>query len=261
MRYIDIHCHLTDEKFSPDLHEVIGRMREKEVHTITVGCDLVSSQAAVAVADEFSEVFACIGQHPVDNRDEVFDGDTYAALAANEKVVAIGECGLDYYRGADSGEKKRQKELFELQIVFAIEHNLPLMLHGRPQKGTMDAYEDMLDILESSAKTAPTLRGNAHFFVGDIDIARRFLASNFTMSFAGPITFAPEYEEVVRFVPLDMMHAETDSPYAPPAEYRGKRNEPSFVPEIVNALARIKNHSEEEVREVLLQNAIRVFGL
>lgn len=260
-RYIDIHSHLGDEKLTTDLHEIVGRMREKEVHTITVGCDLQSSKDAVSTADEFPEIFACIGQHPVDNREEKFDIDRYTALASHEKVVAIGECGLDYYRGADEAEKLRQRNLFEAQIAFAIGRDLPLMLHGRPSKGTMDAYEDMLDILKAHANASATLRGNAHFFVGDMDIAGRFLDINFTMSFAGPITFAHEYDDVVRFVPLDMLHAETDSPYAAPVPYRGKRNEPSYVPEVVKAIAAIKNHPEEEVREALVTNAIRTFGL
>lgn len=263
-KYFDIHSHLQGAEFEHDLHEVVGRMRETGVHTIAVGVDYPSSEKAIVLADQFPEVCACVGLHPADDPTVTFDTAQFSAWAAHEKVVAIGECGLDYYRlpdGDTAEEKSRQRELFEAQIAFATEHDLPLMLHGRPKKGSMDAYEDMLSILEAHAPSQSTLRGNAHFFVGTIDIAKRFLAINFTVSFPGIITFTHEYDEVVKYVPLDMLHGETDSPYATPAPHRGKRNEPSLVIEVVRKIAQLKGHDEEEVRMALLANAVRTFNL
>ena len=140
--------------------------------------------------------------------------------------------------------------------------NKPLMLHGRPSKGSMDAYEDMIEILHvAKRKHGERVKGNFHFFVGDIAIAQRVIDIGFTVSFSGVITFAKEYEEVVRFVPLTMMHAETDSPYASPVPLRGKRNSPLNVTYIVQKIAEIKGIKEEDVADQLLKNAQSMFGL
>jgi TatD DNase family protein len=258
--YVDIHSHLNLEHFAHDLPEVVMRMRAQQVCTIVVGVDAATSQKAVLLAENYPEIYACVGIHPVDDLHAVFDPDWLSVLAAHERVVAIGECGLDYYRTDDPNEKKRQSNIFSAQIEFAATHSLPLMLHGRPTRGTMDAYEDMLAILEDMSRRYSTVRGNAHFFVGSIPIARRFLALNFTLSFPGVITFAREYDEVVQYVPVDMLHAETDAPYATPEPYRGTRNEPVYVTEIVAKIAQIKGHDVETVRAVLRENARRVFG-
>jgi TatD DNase family protein len=136
------------------------------------------------------------------------------------------------------------------------------MLHGRPSRGSMDAYEDMLIILENAKKKHGTrLRGNAHFFVGNIDIATRFIALGFTMSFSGVITFTKDYDDVVRFLPSTMILAETDSPYATPAPFRGKRNSPMYVQEVVAKIAVLRNEPFEEVRMQMLENAKRMFDL
>jgi TatD DNase family protein len=198
-------------------------------------------------------------------------------LLEGKKIIAIGECGLDYHyietffdkdkevKGYDwnkDAEADRQKRIFEEQVHFACEHNLPLMLHGRPSKGSMDAYEDMLTILEYVKKEHGTkLRGNAHFFVGNIDIAQRFVELGFTMSFSGVITFTHDYDDVVRFLPMTMIQAETDSPYATPAPFRGERNTPMYVQEIVAKIAVLRSEPLEEVRAQLLKNAERMFDL
>ncbi len=229
------------------------------------------------MADAHTNIFATIGLHPGDNPLEVYDEEAYEKLARHEKVVAVGECGLDYYyietffakereqKGItwnENEEKERQKKVFQKQIDLAINVGKPLMLHGRPTKGSMDAYEDMLDMLEKSKKIhGDKLKGNAHFFAGDIDIAKRFIDIDFTVSFPGVITFSHDYDDVVRYVPLHMIHAETDSPYATPAPYRGKRNTPLLVQEIVAKIAILRQEPFEEVRLKLLENAKRVFGV
>lgn len=273
--FFDVHSHLHDKAFKEDLESVILDMKQKGFGTITVGTGLKESREAIALADAHENIFATIGLHPADNPLEEYDAEAFEKLATHAKVVAIGECGLDYHyietffdkekeskgiKWSKEDEKERQKKVFASQIKLAVEKDVPLMLHGRPSKGTMDAYEDMLSLLESAKKQhEEKLRGNAHFFVGDIDIAKRFIDIGFTMSFSGVITFAHDYDDVVRYVPLEMIHAETDSPYATPAPFRGQRNTPLMVQEIVARIAVLREQPMEEVRLQLLENAKRVF--
>ncbi len=260
MKYFDAHSHVTFRDYDLDLEEVLGRMREHEVGTITVGVDKATSEEAISFAEANENFYATIGLHPCDTPAEGFNEKAFETMVTHPKVVGIGECGLDYYRpeNASAEEKARQRKTFEAQIHFAIKHLKPLMLHCRPSKGTMDAYEDVLDILEP---LKGQVAGNVHFFVGNVDIARRFYNLNFSTSFTGVITFAREYDDVVRFAPVDMILTETDSPYASPIPFRGKRNEPSYVRYIVAALAGITSLPEEKLREQIVENAERVFGL
>lgn len=262
--FFDIHSHLHDKAFDEDREKLLGEMKSYGVGTITVGTDVVESNKAIALAETYEHVYATIGLHPNDNKEEVFDREVYEKLASHDKVIAIGECGLDYFRlDSDSDkEKERQKEIFAQQIEIAVNVNKPLMLHGRPAKGSMDAYEDMLTLLEEAKKLhGNKVRGNAHFFAGNIDIAQRFINIGFTMSFSGVITFTKDYDDVVRFIPLTLLHAETDSPYATPIPYRGRRNTPMYVQEVVAKIAVLREQPMEEVRVQLLENAKRVFGI
>src|SRR3989344_6497030 len=257
-KYIDVHSHVTFKDYDADLPEVLSRMEEEDVWTIGVGVDFATSQEAVRFADEREGFWASIGLHPTDTKTEGFDTSKYKELVTHPKVVGIGECGLDFFRisGDVVAEKKRQKDDFEKQLQFAIEYDKPLMLHSRPSKGTLDAYHDLLSILESKKKEAgERLRGNVHFFVGDVAIARRFYDIGFTTSFTGVITFAREYDEVVRFAPLDMIMTETDAPFASPEPFRGRRNEPVYVKYVVEALAAIRGTNAETVREASVANA------
>jgi len=284
-RFIDIHSHLNDKRYADDLPGVLARMREMSVASIVVGTDREMSEKAIELAEKHDDLWATIGQHPTDNHLESFDDAYYAKLAAHPRVVAIGECGLDYYwpskdsqrlslknsKGLASvnlkEEKKRQHELFERQIVVAEKTKKPIMIHGRPSSikatagqttaGTMDAYEDILAIL----KRHPNAKGNIHFFVGNTAIAKQFLDLGFTMSFTGVLTFTHDYDEVVKYIPLDRMMSETDAPYVAPTPHRGKRNEPAFVVEVTKAIARIREEAEEKVHGALTENARKVFKL
>lgn len=257
---IDIHSHLNLPQFDADREEAYARMREEDVSTITVGVDLASSRSALEFARMHEGVWACVGVHPADDVSvERFDEATFGALADDAKVVAIGECGLDYYRGADEKEKARQRGVFEAQIAFAIARDLPLMLHGRPTKGTMDAYEDMLEVLRASAH--PKLRGNAHFFVGTEVIARGFWDIGFSTSYPGIITFVRDFDAVIRMAPPELLHAETDAPFAAPEPCRGKRNEPAYVVHVVGKLAEIRGVSAEDMATTLRANAKRLFNI
>lgn len=273
----DAHAHLHDAKYDNDRDEVISSMKSYGVGAITVGTDEKESKKAVELAEKHEHIFASVGLHPADNVTEEFDADYYRVLAKSDKVVAIGECGLDYHyietfferdkteKGLSwnkDAEADRQKAIFEEQVHLAVELNLPLMLHGRPSKGSMDAYEDMLHMLENAKKKYGTkLRGNAHFFVGSIDIAKRFIDIGFTMSFSGVITFTKDYDDVVRFLPPTMIIAETDSPYATPAPFRGGRNDSLKVQEIVAKMAVLRNEDMESMRIQTLENVKRMFEI
>jgi len=241
-------------------------MVEHSVGTVTIGVDYETSKEAVALAEKYDFVWAGIGMHPEDNKEEIFDYEVYKTLAENKKVVCIGECGLDYFRTKPEDKvatKERQERIFKEHIKLSLESGKPLMIHARPSKGTMDAYQDVLDILEGykDGGDASTLKGNFHFFVGDLEIAKRALVIGFTMSFDGPITFSRDYDEVIKFLPLESIMAETDSPFAAPVPHRGQKSEPYMVIEIVKKIAEIKGLSEEIVVKQLVFNSKRAFNL
>ncbi len=262
-RYFDIHSHLFFKDFEQDLQEVLSRMKQEGVDTLTVGTELKTSKESVAFCEEKEGFYATIGLHPNHSGEEKFEKKEYEKLVKNPKVVAIGECGIDYFRieGDIASGKKKQVALFEQHIEFALEHDLPLMIHARPSKGTMDAYTEVANVIESRQKTVgEKLRGNMHFFVGDVAVARRFYELGFTTSFTGVLTFTKDYDEVVKFAPLDMIMTETDAPFVAPAPYRGRRNEPTHVKYIVEAIARIRNDTTERIRSVVVENAQRAFS-
>lgn len=270
LRYIDTHSHLHfrqyyDDPTTPEglrragREEVIARMREEGVATIAIGTDLETSKQAIALVEKYPDVVlgATVGVHPNDT-DEEFSGETFTKIL-NDKVVGVGECGLDYFRqdASDEGERKRQEANFRVQIEFALEHNLPLMLHIR------DAHEDALRILESygqRGKTSP-LRGTCHFFTGLAEVALKYVELGLYISFPGVITFAKETHDAVIAVPLERILSETDAPYAAPVPYRGERNEPAYVVEVAKKIAEIKQCDGEVVREQLVQNALELFAI
>ena len=275
-RYIDVHCHPNLGALKEDQNDVIARMKDDGVMGIVVGVDLSSSKEAVALADTYDHLFATIGLHPNDTPHEDFVSEKYAPLAKHPKVIAVGECGLDFYRIPKEvdieKEKERQWKVLKSQVSFALEHNLPLMIHCRPSAGPMvssaqgsggpmDAYEDLLSFLEPLKKENQALSGNIHFFVVTLAIAKRFWAIDFTTSLTGVITFAREYDEVVQEAPLSMLLSETDAPYVAPVPHRGKRNEPVYVRHVVEKIAELRGISQEEVATALLKNAARVFKI
>ena len=261
MKYFDVHCHIQFNAYDADRAEVIARMEEAEVGGLIVGVDLATSKLAVELVEGRSDFFASVGLHPNDT-DEPFDVSAFDELARAPKILAIGECGLDYYRPDEpEAVKKKQKEIFEQQIELAVKYNKPLMIHSRPSKGTQDAYHDTIDLLTSKKREyGDKLKGDMHFFVGGIDEARAFVDLDFSMSYTAVITFARDYDEVIRSIPSTHLLTETDSPYVAPAPNRGKRNEPTAVREVVKAMARIRDKEEDFLRMAVLQNAARIFS-
>lgn len=297
-KYIDIHSHTNFKAFEEDRDAVIRRALDAGVAVINVGTQIDTSRKAVEMAHEYEGVYAIIGLHPIHtgasyhdtkelgeegkaftSRGEVFDYEEYKKLIADPKVVAIGECGLDYYRCTPETIAK-QKEAFIEQIKLANEFNKPLMLHIRNnpeplpnpclsgEGKILNAYSDALEILKANWKSQPAsaqgsgeAKGDVHFFAGSLADAKAFVDFGFTLSFTGVLTFTHDYDEVVREIPLDMIMSETDSPYITPVPYRGKRNEPAYVIEVVKKIAEIKGLPLDQVAEQLVANAKRVFGI
>lgn len=277
-KYIDIHSHVNFKAFDEDRDDVIRRALDNDTWVINVGTQLDTSKKAVEMARAYKEgVYAIIGLHPIHtgasyhdekelgeggkeftSRGEVFDYEAYKELLKDPKVVGIGECGLDYYRCTEETIAK-QKEAFIMQIKLANELNKPLMLHIRnnPEDKSRNAYADALLILKEHSK----VKGDVHFFAGNIDDAKAYVDFGFTLSFTGVLTFTNDYNEVIKQTPLDMIMSETDSPYITPVPHRGKRNEPFYVREIVKKIAEIKGLDEELVAKTLIENAKRVFGI
>ena len=269
-KYIDIHTHVNFKVFEEDQDIIVRRALDSGTWFFNVGTQIDTSRAAIKMAHRYEEgVYAIVGLHPIHtgksfhdkqelgdegeaftSRGEVFDKNIYRELLKDPKVVAIGECGLDYYR-MESSSIEKQKKAFIEQIELANEVGKPLMLHIR------DAYTDALKILKKHAQ----VKGAVHFFIGNMEEAKGFLDFGFMLSFSGVITFTHDYDEVVKNTPLDMILTDTDSPYVAPVPYRGKRNEPSFVNEVVKKIALIKNLPEEEVAKAIIANTKKVFKI
>ncbi len=269
MEYFDAHTHPQFVAYDDDREATITRSLDAGVGMNVVGTQLDTSAAAVALAEAHAGLWASVGLHPIHtskshhdskelgegnkeftSRGEQFDKTAYLKLGRSAKVVAIGECGLDYYR-IDESTKDKQFEAFIGQIELANELGKPLMCHIR------NAYDDAIALLKQYAKVP----GDIHFFAGDWAVAKRFLDLGFTLSFTGVLTFTHDYDEVVKNTPLRMLLSETDAPYITPVPFRGKRNESMHIPLVVQRIAEIRGEQLEIVRAQLLSNAQRLFKL
>jgi TatD DNase family protein len=260
-KLFDIHSHLNFPDFDRDREEVIERMKQAGVFTVVVGTDKKTSKTAIELAEQNEGIFASVGLHPTDKQNEPFDFDYYKNLAQHPKVVAIGECGLDYYRSQEARNPKseirnKQKDIFKKHIELAIESGKPLMIHCR------GAHDEVIEILSGfHSQFSARQNGNIHFFSGTWQEAQRYFNLGFTISFAGVITFSRDYDEVIRNTPFEKLLIETDAPFVSPVPYRGRRNEPAYVAEAAKQIAKIRNISYEEVAETTTQNALKLFKI
>lgn len=263
MRYFDAHCHIQFDPYDEDRTGVIQQMQNQDVGGMVVGVDLDSSVKALALVQHLPNFYAAAGLHPNYVLDNAFDEDSFRAILRHPKMVAVGECGLDNFRPEDVARAQtEQRRVFERHVALAVEADKPLMIHSRPTKGTQDTYRDMIDILRAHKQEyGDRLRGDIHFFVGGVEEARDFVDLGFTMSFTAVLTFARDYDEVVRYLPLDHIITETDAPYIAPKRIRGQRNDPLSVVDVVGAIAEIRGEDLEDVRTAVLANAERVFQL
>ncbi len=262
MKYFDAHCHVQFPMYDEDRDAVIAHMQEEDVHGLVVGVDFESSQKAIALVEQHEHLYASVGLHPNYVESKYSDISLYFDLAQSAKVVAIGECGLDYFRPEDpDAAKQKQREVFQAHIEIAGKTGKPLMIHARPTKGSQDAYEDALTMLESARREYPELRGDFHFFVGNRATAKRITDIDFTLSYTAVLTFTHDYDKVIRSIPLTHLLSETDSPYVAPEGRRGQRNDPLTTIDVVGAIARIRDEDEEIVRQSIVANARRVFKI
>lgn len=272
MKYIDIHGHMNFAAYDSDRESVIDRAAKDEVGMITVGTDLATSRESVALAEKNSNMWATVGMHPTfvgeSHNDPLetgvaggkrpkqeFDLDQFIELAKNPRVVAIGECGLDYFH-SDPKDFDAQREVFLQHIDVANKVNKPLMLHVRNGK-EKSAYQEAVEILKSKAK----VRANFHFFAGTLDDLHSILEIDGTVSFTGVITFARSYDEIIKAAPITSIMSETDCPYVAPVPYRGKRSEPVYVIDVVKKIAEIRGEEENKIAEQLVENAQNFFNL
>lgn len=258
---IDSHAHIDFSAFDGDRERVLARAREQGASVIiNVGVDLESSRKGLEIAREYPGVFAAVGFHPND-AGNMKDGDPgrLEELARQERVVAVGEIGLDFYR--KSSPQELQREVLARQLDLAARLGLPVVIHCR------GAHREMEGILSAWAKARP-LAGNGeigvmHCFSGDIELARRYIELGFLISVAGPVTYpaAHDRREVAANLPLDKLLVETDSPFLAPQAHRGQRNEPAYVALVAERIAAIRGLSVETVAQATADNAIRLFRL
>ncbi|MBI4160091.1 TatD family hydrolase [Candidatus Wolfebacteria bacterium] len=297
----DTHSHLQFDAFNADREEIIKKCLARGIFMINVGTQKETSRRAVEIAHQYGAgVFAAVGLHPNhlepnahhDYKEsnasayEEFDEEFFRKLAADPKVVAIGETGLDYYRlmSDELGIKEKQKEVFKKHIELAIELGKPLIIHCRnaPQQGqfpegqqvvygagaTGQAHADCIEVLESYSRL---IRGNSsairasygviHSFGGTVEDAWQYRALGFKIAFNGIITFARDYDDVVCDTPLDDILVETDCPYLTPIPHRGKRNEPSYVCFVAEKIAELKNIDFDTVARQTTENAKQLFRI
>lgn len=278
--FIDTHCHIHFGAYDDNREEVIAAAREKGVKMIAIGTQSSTSKSAIALADEHDDIWATVGLHPnqvheqsmedgsepeetskVKTRGEAWDYEHMKELAnSSNKVVAIGECGLDYFRIPENRDvaevKAEQKEVFRSQLDLADELDLPVVIHVR------DAHADTQEILkEYLAAGKLSEKGVVHCFTGSADDVRAYSELGFCMAINGIMTFSKELAEVVKSIPKNLVILETDAPYLAPVPHRGKVNEPSFIPDIANFYADLTGAAVEEVAAITTENAKRLFGL
>jgi TatD DNase family protein len=253
LRWFDSHCHLHDEHIPGGPAGAIEQAgREGVAGMLTVGTDLATSTAAIELARQHEHVWATIGLHP---HDAVQGVDSIVGLfdaGSDPRVVAVGECGLDYHY--DHSPREVQREVFAAQIALAHAHGLPLVIHTR------EAWPDTFDILRAEGPPATTV---FHCFTGGAEEAREALDLGAHLSFSGIVSFpsADDVRAAAAMCPADRLLVETDSPYLAPVPHRGARNQPSLLPAVGTALARARGVEPEEVAELTWRNAVIAFSV
>ena len=254
MPIFDTHAHYDSNGFNADRDQVLSALPDAGVGLVVdPGCDVPSSRAAVALAEQYPHVYAAVGIHPEDCagcNDEDFAA--IRALCGHEKVVAVGEIGLDYY-WKENPPKEFQEQVFRRQIELALELDLPVIIHDREAHG--DSLRIVLDY--------PGLRGVFHCCYGSPEMAAELLKRGWYLGFDGPITYknAKRAPEVAAITPLDRIVVETDAPYLTPVPYRGKRNDSRYLPYVIEKLAEWKSVTPEKMTRITWENGKCLFGL
>lgn len=254
MPIFDTHAHYDADQFASDREAVLTALPAAGVGLVVdPGCDVASSREAAALAERFDHVYAAAGIHPEDCAGCTdADFDAIRELCRREKVVAVGEIGLDYY-WKENPPRDFQEQVFRRQIELALELDLPVIIHDREAHG--DSLRIVLDY--------PGLRGVFHCFSGSPEMAQELLKRGWYLGFDGPITYksAKRAPEVAAITPMDRIVIETDAPYMAPVPFRGKRNDSRLLPYVVEKLAEWKSVTPEEMTDITWQNGKRLFGL
>lgn len=261
MRLVDTHCHLQMAQYQDDRDQVIKRSLEAGTGLILVGTNLVDSTEGIALAEKYPDqpVYAAIGMHPTDEDLASAHPAQLEALLGSQKIVAVGETGLDYFHVTDVEQQDLQVDVFEQHLLLALQANLPVIIHCRDRRDTYQAYDDMLALLIKNQ----VKRFVMHCYSGDWERAAKFLELGGYLSFTGIVTF-PKNDmmlEVVKRTPLDRMMVETDAPFLTPEPHRGQRNEPAFVIEVAKKIAVIRDMNVEDIAAQTTKNAQIFFGL
>lgn len=256
MELIDSHAHLDDEKFADDCAAVVERaLAAGVVKIITMGDSLESSARSVALTEEFDPVYAAVGIHPEEVQPmTAATDDQLAAWTAQEKVVAIGEIGLDYYWEKDEEKRALQRAIFVRQLDLARQLRLPVCIHDR------EAHGDMMKILKTEGRG---LRGVLHCYSGSWEMAAELLKGDWYFGIDGPLTYknAAKLPEIVQRLPAERILVETDSPYLSPMPFRGKRNEPAHVLYVAKKAAELRGESLEAFARATRENTRDLYGI
>lgn len=253
----DTHCHLFDKAFNNDLDKVLLRAKENNVTKMLVlGDDINNSKKAIALSSKYEEIYAACGIFPCECHNLSLDDSlsTLEKLLQNEKVIALGEIGLDHHWEKEEHLLKEQEIFFIEQLKLANKLNLPVSIHAR------DSIETVYNILK---EYMPTRGAILHCYSSSKEMMYRFLKLNCFISLGGPVTFknARVVKEVAQSVPLDRLFIETDSPYLAPSPYRGQRNEPSYLKEIINQIAQVRNMDRFILEEQIYENSCLFFRI
>lgn len=279
-KLFDTHTHFNFNAFKDDWEAVVERTLKDQVWLVNVGAEAKTSRRAVDITDKYPEgVYAAVGLHPIHTYDdefediikgekvefvtraEDFDKKYYTGLVkSSDKVVAIGETGLDYFHikkfpaPLNKKLKQKQAEIFAKQIKLAGELNKPIIIHCRAEKD-FDAYKEILEILKTNEKVS----GIVHCYQGNEKLLEEFLNRGFMIGYNGVITFTEEYNKLVLATPLDHIVLETDAPFLTPVPHRGQRNESIYVAEVAKRIAAIKNVDFREIASTSTANAMNIF--
>lgn len=250
---VDSHAHLEDEKYDIDRNDVIKRCEEALTLMINVGSSIDTSKKSIELANNNDFIYASCGIHPEYSQTERDLVDTVNMLCKKDKVVAVGEIGLDYHY--DDPPKEYQKQCFIEQIRLAKKLDLPVIIHDR------EAHGDILEIIKSEYTS--NLRGVFHSYSGSLEMAYELIKMNFYISFGGPITFknAKKSVNVASGLPIENILIETDSPYLTPEPYRGRRNEPTYVKFVAQKISELKNLSIDDVCNITAKNTFKLFNI
>ena len=249
----DTHAHLNDPAFDPDREELMAGLRDKGIgYVMNAGCSLASSKDIIQMAEKYPWLYGSVGSHP-DSADEVNEEvvEEYRKLAAHEKVKAIGEIGLDYYY--EDIPREIQKNAFRMQMALAQELDMPVIIHER------EAHDDGMRIV----KEFPKVKGVFHCYSGSAEMARQLVNMGWYIGFTGVLTFknARKAVETAASIPLERIVLETDCPFMAPEPFRGKRNDPGYLPKMAEKLAEIRGISVEEVVKITTENAKRLYRI